>query len=87
MDSIYAQCESGMPKTPSLLAQFKFLRRPGELVASGQTAMDGLDRLEDKSKINSTIRKALCTRARCTHTHALMCRRTDRSSPRDFDAH
>ena len=47
-----------------------------------------MDRLEDKSKINSTIgRRALCTRARCTHTHALMCRRTDRSSPRDFDAH
>ena len=46
-----------------------------------------MDRLEDKSKINSTIRKTLCTRARCTHTHALMCRGTDRSSPRDFDAH
>ena len=39
-----------MPKTPSLLAQFKFLRRPGELVATGQTAIDG----QSKTRARST---------------------------------
>ena len=49
MDSIYAQCESGMPKTPSLLAQF--LRRPpGELVATGQTAVDGQTRRQEQDQ-------------------------------------
>ena len=50
MDSIYAQCESGMPKTPSLLAQFKFLRRPGGLVATGQTAIDGQARRQEQDQ-------------------------------------
>ena len=51
MDSIYAQCESGMPKTPSLLAQFKFLRRPpSELVATGQTAIDGQTRRQEQDQ-------------------------------------
>ena len=50
MDSIYAQCESGMPKTPSRLVEFKFLRRPGELVASGQTATDGQARRQEQDQ-------------------------------------
>ena len=50
MDSIYAQCESGMPKTPSLLAQFKFLRRPGGLVATGQAAIDGQTRRQEQDQ-------------------------------------
>ena len=47
---IHAWCESGMPKTPSLLAQFKFLRRPGELVATGQTAIDGQARRQEQDQ-------------------------------------
>ena len=40
-----------MPKTPSLLAQFKFLRRPpGELVATGQTAVDGQTRRQEQDQ-------------------------------------